>query len=230
MGKRRPELLSFFQLAWEICPELMRGTVITLELTAICIVSGFLIGLLLALGRVYGGKLIYGLSTSYVELIRGTPLLVQLFIIYYGLPDVGILLNPLLAAGIALGLNTSAYQAEYFRGAIQSISAGQMVAARSVGMSRIQAIRHIILPQALRIVIPPWSNELIYMLKYTSLAFTVGAPELMAKAKIIAARNFRYLEVFIIVAIIYLIIVTAFTKILDIIEQRVKIPGLEMRG
>jgi len=221
------ELIEFFQLAWEIGPRLLDGTVVTLELTAICISSGFIIGLALSLGRVYGNKLVYGVTTTFVELVRGTPLLVQLFIIYYGLPDVGILLNPLLAAGIALGINTSAYQAEYFRGAIQSVSAGQMTAARSIGMTRFGAIKSIILPQALRLAIPSWSNELIYMLKYTSLAFTVGAPELMAKAKIIAARNFRYLEVFIIVAFIYIIIVTGFTKVLDIVEERVKIPGLE---
>lgn len=221
------EIVEFFQLAWEIGPKLLDGTVVTLELTAICITSGFIIGLALSLGRVYGNKLVYSLTTTFVELVRGTPLLVQLFIIYYGLPDVGILLNPLLAAGIALGVNTSAYQAEYFRGAIQSVSAGQMTAARSIGMGRFSAIKSIILPQALRLAIPSWSNELIYMLKYTSLAFTVGAPELMAKAKIIAARNFRYLEVFIIVAFIYIIIVTGFTKILDVVEEKVKIPGLE---
>ena len=221
------DIIGFFQLAWEIGPRLLDGTAVTLELTAICIASGFIIGLVLSLGRVYGNKIIYALTTTFVELVRGTPLLVQLFIIYYGLPDLGILLNPLLAAGIALGINTSAYQAEYFRGAIQSVSEGQMTAARSIGMSKFGAIKSIILPQALRLAIPSWSNELIYMLKYTSLAFTVGAPELMAKAKIIAARNFRYLEVFIIVALIYIIIVTAFTKILDIVEERVKIPGLE---
>lgn len=219
--------IDFFRLAWEIGPRLLDGTAVTLELTAICITSGFIIGLAVSLGRVYGNKLVYGITTTFVEMVRGTPLLVQLFIIYYGLPDVGILLNPLLAAGIALGINTSAYQAEYFRGAIQSVSSGQMTAARSIGMSRIGAIKSVILPQALRLAIPSWSNELIYMLKYTSLAFTVGAPELMAKAKIIAARNFRYLEVFIIVAFIYIIIVTGFTKVLDVVEEKVKIPGLE---
>lgn len=220
---------DFLKLAWNILPALLEGTVVTLELTAICILSGFILGLLVALGRVYGNKPIYALTTGYVELIRGTPLLVQLFIIYYGLPDVGILLQPILAAGIALGINTSAYQAEYFRGAIQSISAEQMIAARSLGMGRFKAIRHIILPQALRIVIPQWSNELIYMLKYTSLVFMVGVPDLMARAKIIGSRNFRYFEVFLIVGLIYLIIVTIFAKLLDILEKRVKIPGLEMK-
>jgi len=227
--ERSKKLPDFLKLAWNILPALLEGTVVTLELTAICILSGFILGLLVALGRVYGNKPIYALTTGYVELIRGTPLLVQLFIIYYGLPDVGILLQPILAAGIALGINTSAYQAEYFRGAIQSISAEQMIAARSLGMGRLKAIRHIILPQALRIVIPQWSNELIYMLKYTSLVFMVGVPDLMARAKIIGSRNFRYFEVFLIVGLIYLIIVTIFAKLLDILEKRVKIPGLEMK-
>jgi len=185
---------------------------------------------MVALGRVYGNRPVYALTTGYVELIRGTPLLVQLFLIYYGLPDIGIALHPLLAAGIALGINTSAYQAEYFRGAIQSIHAGQMMAARALGMSRLRAVQYVILPQALRLAIPPWSNELIYMLKYTSLAFIVGVPELMGRANIIAARNFRYFEVYIIVAFIYLILVTIFAELLTILEKKIKIPGLEMKG
>ena len=221
---------SFFGLILESGPQLLKGTAVTLELTAICIASGFVVGLLVALGRVYGGRIVYPIATTYVELIRGTPLLIQLFIVYYGLPDLGIVFSPLVAAGIALGINTSAYQAEYFRGAIQSVGQGQMMAARALGMNSFQAIGKIILPQALRIVIPSWSNELIYMLKYTSLAFTVGAPELMSRAKIIAARNFRYLEMFVIVALIYLVIVTLFSKLLDYLEQRYRIPGLEMKG
>lgn len=223
-------MVSFFALARNILPDLLQGTVVTLELTFVCILSGFVLGIMVALGRVYGNKLIYALATSYVELIRGTPLLVQLFLIYYGLPDVGIVLHPILAAGIALGINTSAYQAEYFRGAIQSIPAGQMIAARSLGMGKLESVWYIIIPQALRLAIPPWSNELIYMLKYTSLAFVVGVPELMGRANIIAARNFRYFDVYLIVAIIYVVIVNLFASLLSLVEKRVKIPGLEMKG
>ena len=223
-------MASFFALVRDILPALLQGTSVTLELTFVCILSGFVLGILMALGRVYGNRPIYVLATGYVELIRGTPLLVQLFLIYYGLPDVGIVLHPILAAGIALGINTSAYQAEYFRGAIQSIPAGQMIAARSLGMGKLSSVWYIILPQALRLAIPPWSNELIYMLKYTSLAFVVGVPELMGRADIIAARNFRYFDVYLIVAIIYLVIVNLFASLLSLVEKRVKIPGLEMKG
>jgi len=155
--------MNFFELAWNILPALLKGTVVTLEITGVSISIGFILGILLALGRVYGNKFIYLLTTTYVEIIRGTPLLTQLFLLYFGLPSIGVMLSPLLAAVIGMGLNSGAYQAEYFRGAIQAVKSGQMIAARSVGMSKFKAVRYIILPQMLRIVIPSWSNELIYL-------------------------------------------------------------------
>ncbi len=221
---------SFIRLVCEIWPRLMRGALTTLELTALAISIGFALGLLLALGRVYGNKPIYAISTAYVQFIRGTPLLVQLFLIYYGLPQFEIRLPSLTAAVIGLGLNSAAYQAEYFRGAIQAIKMGQMLAARALGMSTLQAVLYVILPQALRLVIPPWSNELIYTLKYSSVAYLIGAPELMATGLIIASRNFRYFEVFLIVAFIYLVLVLIVSKLLDLLERRVSIPGLEMKS
>lgn len=220
---------SFLRLACDIAPRLLQGTVTTFQLTVLAIGLGLAGGILLALGRVYGNKPIYWVSTAYVQFVRGTPVLVQLFLIYYGLPVFEIRLDSLTAAIIGLGLNSAAYQAEYFRGAIQSISRGQILAARAIGMTNLQAIRYVILPQALRIVIPPWSNELIYTLKYSSVAFIIGAPELMATGQIIASRNFRYFEVFLIVAFIYLVCVLIISKLLDIAEQKLKIPGLEMR-
>ncbi|MCS7198317.1 MAG: amino acid ABC transporter permease [Candidatus Bipolaricaulota bacterium] len=220
---------GFLRLACDIAPRLIQGTATTFQLTMLAIGLGLAGGILLALGRVYGNKLIYWVSTAYVQFVRGTPVLVQLFLIYYGLPTFEIRLDSLTAAIIGLGLNSAAYQAEYFRGAIQSISRGQMLAARAIGMTNLQAIRYVILPQALRIVIPPWSNELIYTLKYSSVAFIIGAPELMATGQIIASRNFRYFEVFLIVAFIYLVCVLIISKLLDIAEQKLKIPGLEMR-
>jgi polar amino acid transport system permease protein len=220
---------SFLRLACDIAPRLLAGLGTTVQLTIFAIGLGLVGGVLLALGRVYGNKPIYWVSTAYVQFIRGTPVLVQLFLIYYGLPVFEIRLDSLTAAIIGLGLNSAAYQAEYFRGAIQSISRGQMLAARAIGMTNLQAIRYIVLPQALRIVIPPWSNELIYTLKYSSVAFIIGAPELMATGQIIASRNFRYFEVFLIVACIYLVCVLVISKLLDIAEHKLKIPGLEMR-
>jgi polar amino acid transport system permease protein len=220
-------LTGFFEFAWESLPALLRGTAITLTIWAICISIGTLLGILLSLGRVYGNKVIYRFSTIYVEIFRGTPMLAQMLIIYLGLPDIGIIFQPIVAASIAIGLNTAAYQAEYFRGAIQTIPAAQMTAARSIGMSKTKAICYIILPQALRLSIPQWSNEVILELKFTSIAFAIGVPELMAQAKIIGFRTFRYSEIFAIAAFIYLFLVTIFTRLLDIFEKRVRIPGLK---
>jgi len=209
-------------------PRLLEGAVVTLELTVCSISLGFVLGIALALGRLYGKRPVSLLCTGYIEFFRGTPLLVQLLILYYGLPPYGIRLSSFVAGILGLGLNSAAYQAEYFRGAIQSVSQGEIMAARAIGMSRFKTIMNIILPQMLRIVIPSWSNELIYTLKYSSVAYMIGAPELMAQAKFIAADNFRYFEVFLVVAFIYLIAVVVLSRILSLVEKRVRIPGLQM--
>lgn len=220
--------MSFLSLSYEIMPALLKGAVVTLELTVCSISLGFILGVALALGRLYGKRPVSLFCTGYIEFFRGTPLLVQLLILYYGLPPYGIRLSSFVAGILGLGLNSAAYQAEYFRGAIQSVSQGEIMAARAIGMSRFKAIVNIILPQMFRIVIPSWSNELIYTLKYSSVAYMIGAPELMAQAKFIAAANFRYFEVFLVVAFIYLIAVVILSRILSVVEKRVRIPGLQM--
>jgi polar amino acid transport system permease protein len=158
------------------------------------------------------------------------PLLIQLLIVYYGLPPylspLGIRLTPLVAAIIGLGLNSAAYQAEYFRGAIQAVRSGQMMAARSMGMSRAKAIVYVILPQALRLVIPSWSNELIYSIKYSSLAYFITLPELTFVGKKIALNTARTFEAYLVVAAIYLVIVVVVSKLLTMLENRVRVPGL----
>lgn len=218
---------SFIQFTIESLPALLKGTLVTLQLWVLCIAIGTFLGVFLSLCRVYGRGLVYHLATAYIELFRGTPQLIQMFIIYIGLPDVGIVLRPFVAASISIALNTAAYQAEYFRGAILSVEIGQMHAARSLGMTKAKAIRKIILPQAFRISMPQWSNEVILELKMTSIAFAIGVSELMAQAKAIGFRTFRYIEIFVLAAIIYLIIVSFFSVILDGVEKKFKIPGLE---
>ncbi len=218
--------MSFLELTWNIIPKLLEGTAVTIELTVIAIAMGVLMGIPVALGRVYGNKAIYAFCTFFVEIIRGTPLLTQLFILYFGLPSIGIMLSPFLAALIGMGINSAAYQAEYFRGAIQSVKKEQLIAAYSLGMKQNQAIRYIVLPQMFRLVIPSWSNELIYLLKYSSMAYMIQAPEIMSQGRLIASRNFRTFEVFIVVALIYLILVLVLSKILDLMERRLSIPGL----
>ena len=218
--------VDFFQFFLNSLPDLLKGLSNTLILTFISITAGFFIGLTLALGRVYGNKIITVFCIGYIELIRGTPLLVQLFIIYFGLPSVGVIFTPMQAALIGLSINSGAYQAEYLRGSLQSIESGQMIAARSLGMNRRKSIQHIILPQALRISIPAWSNEFIYLLQYSSIAYIITVAELTAEGKFIAAPTFRYLEVFTIIAIIYLVITIISSEIFDRIAKHLSIPGI----
>ncbi len=217
-------------LKWEWVPQLAEGLPLTLQITFTCIAIGIVLGVLLALARVYGNRPLRWLCSAYIQFFRGTPLLVQLFIVYFGLPNWGIRLSAFWSAVLALGLNTAAYQAEYFRGAIQAVRGGQMLAARSLGMSLPQAIRLIILPQAFRLVLPSWSNEFILMLKYSTIVFTIALLDLMGKGQRLASRNFMRFEVFIVVAFFYLGLVFVVTQILHLIERRVRIPGLGAPG
>ncbi|MDY6894681.1 MAG: amino acid ABC transporter permease [Thermotogota bacterium] len=217
--------MSFIEIVESSWVYMVEGIWVTLFLTLISVVIGFFLGVLLAVAKTYGNKLFYYISYVFIEIIRGTPLLVQLFILYYSLPVIGIRLSPLLASIVAFSLNSAAYQAEYLRGAIQSISSGQMQASLSIGMKKWQAIRLIILPQALRRFIPSWTNEFIYLLKYSSLSYIVGAPEIMAQAKFVASRNFEFFQVYLFAAIIYFVLVTIFSEIFRFIEKRMKIPG-----
>jgi polar amino acid transport system permease protein len=224
--RRNKTTSDFFGFFIESFPSLIEGLKLTLFLTFLSLTIGFALGLLLALGRIYGKKPITWICIGYIEIIRGTPLLVQLFIFYYGLSSIGLNLSPLNAAILGLSLNSGAYQAEYLRSSIQSIPTGQMIAARTLGMNSIKSIGNIILPQALRLSIPAWSNELIYLLKYSSLAYIIRVVELTAAGKFIAAETFRHIEVFAIIAIMYLILTTIFTEILDRFENKISIPGL----
>jgi len=205
---------------------LLEGTLMTIKLILVSIPFGFILGILIAVGRVYGNKIISTLCTVYVIFFRGTPLLVQLFILYYGLPSVGIFFSPFVAAVIGFILCSCAYHSEYIRGALQSIKSGQMMAAEALGMTRPKAILYIILPQALRRAIPGCSNEIIYLIKYSSLAFMVTCVELTGAGKIIASRYFEYTLVFAVVGAIYLLIVSVVTKILNTLEKKLEIPGL----
>jgi len=215
---------------WEWVSKLAEGLPLTIEITFTCIAIGIALGILLALARVYGQRWLRILAGAYIQFFRGTPLLVQLFIVYFGLPNWGIRLSAFTSGILALGLNTAAYQAEYFRGAIQAVRGGQMLAARSLGLSLPQAIRYVILPQALRLVLPSWSNEFILMIKYSSIVFTVTLLDLMGQGKRLASRNFKFFEVFIVVALFYLALVFVVSQILRLIERRVKIPGLGSPG
>jgi len=207
-------------------PPVLEGTLVTLKLIALSIPLGLILGILIAVGRVYGNKFISSFCTIYTLFFRGTPLLVQLFILYFGFPSIGIFFSPFTAAVIGFILCSGAYHSEYIRGAIQSIKEGQMMAAEALGMTRANAILYIILPQALRRAIPGCSNEIIYLVKYSSLAFMVTCIELTGAGKIIASRYFAYTEVFLVVGAIYLLMVSVVTKTLNMLEKKLEIPGL----
>ncbi len=209
-------------------PDFGKGALITLELTVVGLVAGLVLGLAAALGRTYGNRWVRSLAVGYIELFRGTPLLAQLFLIYYGLPGLGIPLPRLLSAFLALGLNSGAYQAEYLRGALLAIGQGQMMAGRAIGLSRWQTIWHIILPQALRLVIPSWSNEPISLLKSTAIVYLVAVADLMAQAKNVAARTYNPIGAYLAVSVIYLVMVFILNEGLKWLERWARLPGLEM--
>ncbi len=221
---------GWWQLFSTSLPALLDGALLTLELTAVGLGMGLVLGLLAGLGRVYGNRPLRWLSIAYIELFRGTPLLVQLFLVYYGLPGVGITFSRMDAAFLALGLNSGAYQAEYLRGALQAVGQGQMLAGRAIGLTRWQTIVHVILPQALRLVIPGWANEPVALLKSSAVAFLVAVPELMARAKAIAAQTYNPIGAYLSAAVIYLLIVFLLDQFMKYLERRTRIPGLDTEG
>ncbi len=216
----------FISLVVDSMPALLRGLRFTISLTLVAMFFGSIFGVFLALGKAYCRGIIQWLCIGYIELIRGTPMLAQIFILYYVLPPYGIDLSAIEVAYLGFTLNCAGYQAEYTRGSIESVSLDQMTSAYAIGMTKWQAVFHIVLPQALRRAIPAWSNEFIYILKYTSLAYLIGAPELMTQAKIIASRNYQFFLMYLIVAIMYLLVVLFFAYLFDWVEKKVKIPGV----
>ncbi|MGC8890232.1 MAG: amino acid ABC transporter permease [bacterium] len=211
---------SFFAFFQSMLPPLGKGAVMTIEITAISVGMGVLIGIFGGIARVSKNLLLLIPSTIYVEVIRGTPLLAQLFIVYFGLPSLGINLPPFTAAVIAMGVNSGAYVTEIFRGGIQSIERGQMEASRSLGLSYFQTMRYVILPQALKRVLPPLGNEFIAMLKDSSLASTIAIAELMRVGREITSRTFRSFEVLGVVALLYLAITLPLSLLVRYMERR----------
>jgi polar amino acid transport system permease protein len=220
--------MGFFEFIQIALPKIWTGLQITFKISSICLVIGMAIGFPVALARVYGPKWMGWLVTAYVEIFRGTPVLVQLFLIYYGLPQFGVTFSAFTSAFLAIGLNSGAYQSEYFRGAIQAISSGQMMAARSIGMTRFQAIRHIIIPQAFRFAIPSWSNEAVSMIKISSIVYLIAIPEMMYEAKGLISKYYNPMQTYVLVGLIYVLIIGAMTLLLNELEKRTTIPGLEI--
>jgi His/Glu/Gln/Arg/opine family amino acid ABC transporter permease subunit len=205
----------------KVLPNLLRATVTTVELALLGVVAGIIIGTIIGLIRVNKTKVLYHLATIYVEVIRGTPMLVQLVLIFYGLPQIiGYRMEPFTAAFITFGLNSGAYTSEIVRGGVQSIDRGQMEAARSLGMSYFQAMWFIILPQAFRRILPPLGNEFIILLKDTALAATVTMQELMRTGQIQVARTGQPFPIYLMVALIYLAMTLPLSLVVRRLERR----------
>lgn len=201
-------------------PLLSAGLIFTVPLTLITFVLGILLGFLVALARLYGPTTLVALVRFYVWLVRGTPLLVQLFLIFYGLPSAGIVLDAFTAAVIGFTLNIGAYSSEIIRATLAAIPKGQWEAAHSIGMSWPQAMRRVILPQAARIAVPPLSNTFISLVKDTSLAAAVTVPELFQAAQRLASVTYEPLILYIETALIYLLFSSVLSTLQDRLERR----------
>lgn len=200
-------------------PLLSAGLIFTVPLTLITFVGGIILGFIIALIRLYGPKPLIALVRFYVWLIRGTPLLVQLFLIFYGLPSVGVVLDAFPAAVIGFTLNVGAYTSEVIRATLASVPKGQWEASYSIGMNWTQAMRRIVLPQAARIAVPPLSNSFISLVKDTSLAAALTVPELFQAAQRIAAVTYEPLILYTETAIIYLL----FSSVLSSLQEKLEI-------
>ena len=217
-------LLSYF-------PYIIEGALWTFALVGGGLGLGFIIGLPIAIGQVYGGKVVKRVLDIYVWFFRGVPLLVLLFLFYWGVfPALGFKLSALATSIIVLGLRSGAYQSQIFRGAIQSVEEGQMLAARSLGMTKTQAIVHIVLPQALRIAIPGWTNEYAILLKDSAICFVLGVMEILTRTRYVAISTGVYFIPYLFAGILFIILTYGGTKIFNIIYERVQIPGLVKGG
>ena len=202
-------------------PLLIAGAGITVEITALSVFFGMLIGIIVALARLSDFKILRWLGNVYVDFIRGTPLLIQIFLVYFALPSIiGHRVDAFFAAISACSINSGAYVAEVFRGGIQSIDVGQMEAGRSLGMTWWQTMRYIILPQAFKRIIPPLGNEFIAMQKDSSLVSVIGFEELTRRGQLIIARTYASFEIWMAVAIIYLILTFTVARLTGLLERK----------
>ena len=196
------------------------GILVTFEVTVMSILLSLVIGLFTGLGRIAKNPLINGIASLYVEVIRGIPLLVQLFYIYFALGRI-IQMPPMPSAILAMGICYGAYMGEIFRAGIQSIPKGQTEAARSLGMSTSQSMYHVILPQAFKTILPPVGNEFVALLKDSSLVSILAVADLLRRGREFAAESFNYFETYTVVALVYLVITLFLSKLISIMEEKI---------
>jgi polar amino acid transport system permease protein len=215
----------FFQNAVEFLPILLKGAVVTIEITFCSFVLSTVLGLVLALMRVSDNRIVSNAAATFINVIRGLPIIVQLFYIYFVLPDLGVQLSAFQAGFIGLGVAYSVYQAENFRAGIQAIDHGQIEAAQSIGMRGAMIMRRVVLPQAFRIALPPYGNTLVMMLKDSSLASTITVAEMTRAGQLIASSTFQNMTVFTLVALLYLGLSLPLVYGLRRLERRLGLKG-----
>jgi polar amino acid transport system permease protein len=220
-----PDFFDFAFISDRVIPALNQGLSVSLRLILPASLIGGALGVFTGVARVFGLPWMRRLADAFVAVVRGVPLTVQLMILYFGLPYLGIYFEPYPAALLGFILCTGAYQSEYVRGALLSIRQGQIRAAQALGMTRMQTITSVIVPQALRRALPSCGNEIIYLVKYSSLAYVVTCVELTGQAKVLVSRTFRPTEVYVTAACYYLLMVTLATWILNRLERKLAVPG-----
>ena len=202
-------------------PVLLKGSIVTLQLTFMTILLGSILGIILALLKISNNKFANSISSFYIWIFRGTPLLLQIFFFYYGMPMFGIEMNPFESAVLGLSLNCGAYMAEIIRGGILSIDKGQFEAAKALGLNYYQTMKGIILPQTFRTIIPPIGNEFITIIKETSIVSSITMVELMRCAQQMYSTTFKPVEIFLSAGLIYLALTTVFSSIFALLENKV---------
>lgn len=233
--------MSGAQLLWQsVGPFFTRALPVTVEIIVLLLLLGLALGTVLAFVQVYGRRPFRYLCVVYEQIFRGIPPLVTILILWNGLSQsLHIYLPGIVAAALALGLRSAAYQSQIFRGAIQAVPPGQMMAARSLGMTKIQAIRSVVLPQAFRLAIPPWANEYSGVVKDTAFACVIGGlieltrQSQTAMARLSMAKDIGsqlILPVFLIVGLFYLALTYGGNALLALLERRLRLPGFEMKG
>ena len=209
----------------ELFTGLNRGLLMSVALIIPSALGGLIIGVVAGALRAFGNSAVQRIGDGYAALFRGTPLVVQLFVLYFGLPNVGIYFTPYWAAVTGFILCSGAYQSEYVRGALLSIKRNQYLGAQALGFTRLQTIFWVIIPQAMRRALPGCGNEIVYLIKYSSLAYIVTFMELTGEGKTIATEYFRFTEVFLVIGYYYLILVSVAKIILRKTEKALEVPG-----
>ncbi|KHL95144.1 arginine ABC transporter permease [Paenibacillus sp. IHB B 3415] len=212
--------MNIFEMAYEYRNFFLSGLKYTLLLAVLGVFFGFILGILVSLLRMSKWRILRFIATTWVEFLRGTPMLVQLFLIHYGLTELGLEFTPIQSGAITLTINSSAYLAEIFRAGIQGVDRGQVEAARSLGMKQGMTMRYIVLPQAIKNVLPAIGNEFITIIKESSIVSMIGVADLFFQAKTITTITYEGLTPYVVIALMYFVLTFTLSKLLGILERR----------